>query len=222
MGLKFEERQTEALEREALLDVQQEYPKYFDALRQHPRQLIGTEVPSVTGEGMERLKDSNDARDWQDGVKKLLIDEVASRVDASREQLSGVYSTVHASIDMFRNNHDLIPGTKGFDRELADAVAQAAQPYELRAKDKLVGYSIPIQPVINAVRQQLANTRGQSAGAAAATTAAQQRAAEQQRAANGGQVFMCLMAGHGTICGQWSVRGSAGWDQQPGWPVVRR
>lgn len=190
MATGFEARQTAALERDALAAVQQEYSKYFDALRQHPRMLVGTEVPSLTGPGTEKLRDSADAKEWQDAVKQILVSEAASRVERQREELSTVYATVHSSIDMFRNNLDLIPGTKQFDKELADAFAKAASDYELRSDGKLVGYSVPVQPIINAIRSQLAASRGGAAATAAAAaaaqpSAAQQRAAEQPRTATG-------------------------------------
>src|SRR5690606_13583295 len=101
-----------------LEEVRTEYPKHFEALNKHPRLLIGTEVPSVKGDGMERLRDAADAADWQEAMKHLLLDEVNSRTAVKQEELSGIFSTVHSSIDLFRNNADLIPGTKQFDREL--------------------------------------------------------------------------------------------------------
>ena len=39
------------------------------------------------------------------------------------EESADFLQTVHASIDLFKNNRDLIPGTKDFDRRLADQFA---------------------------------------------------------------------------------------------------
>lgn len=158
------------LQQGALEEVRTEFPKHFAALEKHPRLLIGTEVPSVKGEGMERLRDAADAADWQDAMKHLLLDEVNSRTAVKQEELSDIFATVHGSIDLFRNNADLIPGTKQFDRELADQFAALAKDYELRNEGKLVGYSVPVQPLINQVRSQLVASRAAKAAPAPAAT----------------------------------------------------
>ena len=46
--------------------------KYFEYVQRHPRTLVGEQVPSMTGDGMEVLRDSADAKDWQDAVKEQL------------------------------------------------------------------------------------------------------------------------------------------------------
>lgn len=158
--------------------------------------LVGERVPSLKGDGEETLRDAQDARDWQEAVKHLLVQEVESRAETRAESLREVFNTVHASIDLFRNNVDLIPGTKQFDKELADQFAAVAKEYELRSGDKLVGYSVPVQPLINQLRQQLAAKRAAAASPPAAAapaqaagaaqpSAAQQRAAEQPRTPTG-------------------------------------
>jgi hypothetical protein len=131
--------------------------------------LVGQEVPSAVGEGLERLRDSADVKDWQEAIKHLLIQEVDSRIQAKQEDLRGTFETIHASIDLFRNNGDLVPGTKQFDRELADEFAKMATDYEIRTDGKLVGYSVPVQPLINQIRSRLSSARG----AAGATQSAQ-------------------------------------------------
>lgn len=136
--------------------MRKEYPRYFDALERHPRLLIGMEVPSMTGEGTEKLKDSADAKEWQEAVKTLLTQEINSRAEEWMGNSTQFFETVHASIDLFKNNPDLIPGTKGFNRELADAFAKMAKPYEVRNDGKLQGYSIPVQPLIEQLRAQTA------------------------------------------------------------------
>jgi hypothetical protein len=187
----FETRQTEAIQQEVFGELRTEHERYFKALEQHPRALVGQRVPSATGQGEEVLKDSQDAKDWQDAIKQLLSQEAASRIDQKREDMRQVFETVHASIDLFQNNVDLIPNTKQFDRELADAFASAAKDYELRSNGKLVGYSVPVQPLINALRASLVATRAAKAtapaapAAPAAPTPQQQRAAEQPRTVTG-------------------------------------
>jgi hypothetical protein len=65
---------------------------------------------------------------------------------------TGFLETIHASVALFQNNPDLIPGTKGFDKGLADDFARMARPYEIRVDGKLQGYSVPVQPMIDNLR----------------------------------------------------------------------
>jgi hypothetical protein len=136
--------------------------------------LVGTQVPALTGEDgqMETLRDANDAREWQDAVKQLLTDEVRERATKSMEENEGILNTVHASIELFANNKDLVPGTRQFDRALADRFATMAAPYELRVEGKLHGYTIPVQPLIEQLRGQLARERAAAPAPAAAPAAA--------------------------------------------------
>jgi hypothetical protein len=133
--------------------VREEHGKYFEALEKHPRLLVGQEVPRINGEGMERLGDTADAKEWQEAIKSVLIQEIRDRAEAKVQESSQFMETVHASIDLFKNNPDLIPGTKNFDRDLAEDFAQMAKPYELRNdQGKLQGYTIPVQPIIENLR----------------------------------------------------------------------
>jgi hypothetical protein len=143
--------------------VQKEHQPYFDALKQHPRQLVGTQVPRIGGEGMETLKDTDDAKEWQEAVKQILVEEVRDRASRAMEENAGFLETVHASIEIFQNNGDLVPGTKEFDVELANRFATLAAPYELRVDGKLQGYSIPVQPIIEQIRKQVADERARGA-----------------------------------------------------------
>lgn len=103
---------------------------------------------------METLRNSEDAKEWQEAVRSLLVAEIRDSAQAKMEDSREFINTVHASIDLFKNNPDLIPGTKGFNRELADEFAKMAAPYEVRDEDtkKLLGYSIPVQPIIEQMR----------------------------------------------------------------------
>jgi hypothetical protein len=118
--------------------------------------LVGKQVPSLQGEGMETLRDSNDAREWQEAIRELLTQEIEGRAATWMQDAGGFMETIHASVDLFRNNPDLIPGTKGFDRDLADRFTSMAQAYEVRIDGRLHGYSVPVQPIIDSLRKQSA------------------------------------------------------------------
>lgn len=104
---------------------------------------------------METLRYSNDAKEWQEAVKALLVAEIREQATAKMEESADFMQTVHASIELFQNNPDLIPGTKGFNLELANEFGRMATPYEVRVEGKLQGYSIPVQPIIDMLRQQI-------------------------------------------------------------------
>ena len=118
-------------------------PKYFDYVQRHPRTLVGEQVPSMTGDGMEVLRDSADAKDWQDAVKEQLALEVRDRAQRRLEDDRGTLDMIHGSIELFQNNPDLVPGTRQFDAQLAADFVRVAKPYEVRTDGKLQGYSIP-------------------------------------------------------------------------------
>lgn len=104
---------------------------------------------------METIRDTADAREWQDAVKHLLVDEVRARANTAMEGQRGYLDQVHASIELFQKNPDLIPGGKDFNVALANRFAEAAKPYEIRDdKGKLTGYAIPVQPMIDQLRKQ--------------------------------------------------------------------
>lgn len=107
---------------------------------------------------MERLKDSEDAKEWQEAVRGLLVQEIREVAQTKLDESRTYLETLHASIDLFKNNPDLIPGTKTFNRPLADKFAEIAKPYEVRQDGKLQGYSVPVQPIIEALRGQMTTT----------------------------------------------------------------
>ena len=152
--------------------MQTEHPKYFEALNKHPRLLIGQQVPGLNGKDTETLRDAEDAKDWQEAVKSILVEEVRERAAKAMDENAGVLQTVHASIDLFRNNADLVPGTKEFDVDLANRFVTFAAPYELRVEGKLQGYTIAVQPIIDQLREQLLKERSASAAPAPAAAAA--------------------------------------------------
>ena len=157
----------EGFQQEALAAVQEEYGQYFEALKQHPRMLVGTEVPALQGEGMEVLRDAADAREWQEAVKQLLTEEVRERATVQMDENKGILDTVHQSIELFTKNPDMVPGTRQFDRQLADRFAAMVKPYELRVEGKLHGYTIPVQPLVEQLRAQLQAERAKAPAAPA-------------------------------------------------------
>lgn len=169
--------------------MREEFPRHFEALQQHPRLLVGEEVPDPKTGNMIRLRDSADATDWQAAMKHVLVAEIESRAAAKQGEMAGVFETVHSSIDLFRNNADLIPGAKQFDKELANEFAAAVKDYETRtAEGKLIGFSVPVQPLINQIRTRLTAQRAAASAPsapAAAPTPQQQRVQEQPRTATG-------------------------------------
>ena len=151
----IEENAVESHREQALDTVREENPKYFEAIQVHPRVLVGQTVPSVQGEGEEVLRSSEDARNWQEAVKQILAAEVQSQARQLAEADRGTLDIVHGAVELFQNNSDLVPGTKQFDKELADRFAAVAEPYEFRVDGKLTGYTLAAQPLIDSLRKKL-------------------------------------------------------------------
>lgn len=152
--------------------MREEHKQYFEALNKHPRLLVGQSVPAIGREGVETLRDTADATEWQEAVKSILVEEVRDRAARAMDENKDSLATIHASIELFQNNADLVPGTKDFDVELANRFATLAKPYELRVEEKLQGYSIPVQPIIDQLRAQLVTERAAQAAPPAAGTPA--------------------------------------------------
>lgn len=149
-----------------------DYPKYFEVLQKHPRMLVGMEVPSIGKDGTEVLRDSTDAAEWKEAVQEQLVAEIKDRAIRLAESGGGELTTVHAAIELFQNNIDLVPGTQQFDRALADRFVTLAEPYKAMSDGKFVGYSIPVQPLVNQIRAQLVAERAIAPAAAPAPAAA--------------------------------------------------
>lgn len=148
----------QAFQQQALDEVRGDYSSYFEALDTHPRLLVGTQVPDLRSQeegATETLRSAEDAREWQEAVKTLLIAEVRERATKSIEENRNIIDTVHAAIEIFTKNKDMVPGTQGFNKILADRFAAMAKPYELRVDGKLHGYTIPVQPLIDQLRTQI-------------------------------------------------------------------
>lgn len=182
----------------ALAEVREEHGNYFEALEKHPRLLVGTQVPAIGKEGFETIQDTNDAREWQEAVKGLLVEEVRDRAGRALEADSTVLNTLHQSIELFQKNTDLIPGTKSFDVELANRFATLVKPYEHRVEGKLHGYSIPVQPIIDQLRAQVTSERAAAPvppGTPASGAAASKPAAPAKPAAEPPQAGISSQAG---------------------------
>lgn len=202
LSTTFEENTAKAYQAEALAEIRTEHAKYFEAVEQHPRALVGVEVPVIGDPDgkTEILKDSADAKEWQDQVKQVLVEEIRDRTTRAMEDNSDFLNTIHQSIELFQNNHDLIPGTKGFDVELANHFAKLTKPYELRVEGKLQGFSIPVQPIIDQLRADLQAARAAKppaeAGAPAATGAPAAAAAADGKPADPPQAGIQSKAGN--------------------------
>jgi len=160
-------------------------PKYAEALRKHPRMLVGEKVPSLRGEGEETIRDSADAREWQEAAAQLIEAEIQNRVTIKSDEVKPMMSVLQESVLLFQNNQDLIPNTAEFDKELADEFAAIASDYELRVNGQLYGYQVNVQPLINRLRTSIAARRG--ANGQQQLQQRQQQVAQQQRNADTGQ-----------------------------------
>lgn len=190
-----------AYQETALKEVQDEYPKYFETLEQHPFALVGQTVPAIGREGTMVLGSTADARDWQEAVKGILAEEIRGRASKQLDENRQVLNTLHASVELFQRNGDLMPGTTGFDKDLADRFAKAVEPYELRVEGKLHGYTVPVQPIVDALRAQLQGERA-SAPAAPAAPAGGAAPAASAPAAGGGTPADQPQAGIASKAGQ--------------------
>ena len=184
MSTSLETTSLELRKQAAFKEVQEEFGGYFREIAKHPRLLVGMEVPSLTGEGMERLLTSADAEDWQGAVKSLLADEIKARTERISDDESTNMATLHQSIELFQNNPDLVPGTKQFDKGLATRITRIVKPYEVRNEGKLIGYSVPIQALVDNERKNLVAER---AAAAAATPSAPAPTPAAQRGSKAAQ-----------------------------------
>ena len=157
-------------------------PKYFEALQMHPFRLVGQTVPSlVQGQPDIKLRDTTEARDWQEATAQMLKEEADSLVRERMKDVQPVMGVIQDSVQLFQSNPDLIPRGQQYDKELADRVMEIGKAYEYKVNGKTIGYHTNMQPIINSIRADLAKSRG------AAGATAQQRQ-EQQRQQAAGQL----------------------------------
>ena len=182
----LETRQREELTYSAVEAVKTEYSKYIEIVDQAPRYLVGKTVPKADGSGGdERLNDAQDARDWQDEIKKQLATEVNRRIQIGTDENRGQMELLHNSIELFRGNPDLVPNTKQFDKELADEFATMIEPYAVKTvAGKVAGWSIDVKPLLKVARTTVTSRRAVASvqpPAPSGPTAQQQRAGQQPR-----------------------------------------
>src|SRR5690606_37490127 len=80
---------------------------YEDALGMSPYMLVGREVPNLRGDGVITIKDTTDAREWQEAAKMLIDRDIESRTKTKLEAVKPMLSVVQDSIQLFQNNPDI-------------------------------------------------------------------------------------------------------------------
>jgi len=161
-------------------------PQFINTLRSSPFLLVGTEVPDLRPNAQPqdkvKLLDTQMARDYQEALSQQIENEIQSRVDSRTEQVRPLLGVIQESVQMFQNNPDLVVGSKQFDPDLAERFASMASAYEYKLNDKVIGYQVNVQPLINSIRSQLEKERGADGVVQQqAQTARQQQAAAQAR-----------------------------------------
>jgi len=156
-------------------------PRFLEVLQQRPLLLVGENVPNLKDRTKPdiMLRDSNEAREYQETLSGLLDDEVNDLVAQKTEGVRPMMSVIQESVLMFQNNQDLVPNTKQYDPELAKRFTDIAKAYELRVNGKLYGYQVNVQPLINSLRSQIVTERTKN-GAAPAPAASAAPAGQQQ------------------------------------------
>lgn len=180
MGEALEERFTASFEAQAVEQAQEDYPQYIEMLQLHPLELVGKELPSIDGsDGGVTFRTSQEVADYQEAVKTILQRELEKSVEQHRASSDEVLEVVHASIELFQNNPDIVPGSKGYNKQLASEFVKIAEPYALKLNGKLTGYSIPVQGLLDQVRARV--KAAPAAAAAPAKKAAAKKAAPGAR-----------------------------------------
>ncbi len=156
MSEALETRFTQSFQQQAIAEAQENYPHYIEKLQMHPLELVGKELPSIDGSDEPlTFRTPEEVAQWQEAVKVILQREMESSVVDRQNETNEILDVVHSSIQMFQANPDLVPGTKGYNKELAIQFTKLAEPYALRMNGKLTGYSIPVQGLIDRVRAQV-------------------------------------------------------------------
>lgn len=153
---KLDDRFTESFRQQAVEQAQEDYPQYIEMLNMHPLELVGQELPPIDGTDDDVVfRTAEEVKAWQEAVKVILQRELETAVEQKQLESAEVLDVVHASIEMFRDNPDIVPGSKSYNKELAARFAKLAEPYALKMNNKLTGYSIPVQGLIDQVRAQI-------------------------------------------------------------------
>lgn len=176
---KLEERFTASFQQQAVEEAKADYPHYIELLNMHPLELIGKDLPSIDGTDNDvAFRTAEEIKDYQEAVKVILQRELEASVEQKRQESAEILDVVHASIELFRDNPDLVPGSKSYNKELATRFVKLAEPYALKMNGKLTGYSIPVQGLVDQVRAQV---KAAAAAAPAATPPAKKAAAPAAR-----------------------------------------
>jgi hypothetical protein len=161
-------------------------PKYFEALDKHPYRLVGQKVPGLApGAPDITLRDSQEAKDWQEATAQLLKEEADSIVKSRQQEIAPLMGVIQDSVMLFSNNPDLIPNTKQFNPELAKRVMTIAESYQYKINGKLIGFQTNLQPIINSIRADLASSQALGQDAQARQEQQRQQALNQQRTTTG-------------------------------------
>ena len=155
LATKVEDAFVQRYQESAFTEIREEHGKYFETLEKNPYVLVGTEVPNLRGEGMVVLQSTQEAKEWQEAARDLITEEIQSRAMQAMEGDQSTIALAHSSVQLFQNNPDLTPGSATFNVDLANRFAKTAKPYEVRDDDKkLLGYAIPVQPLIDQLRAE--------------------------------------------------------------------
>lgn len=216
------ERMEASFKTTALAEVREKIDSgYFDNLTVHPYRLVGQQVPGFKGDGSTiTLRDSEEAKNWQEAVQQLIDEEVTSVMNSKMDDVRPMMTVIQDSIQVLQNNTDLIPGSSNYNQDLHDRFVALAKDYELRVNGKLFGYQVNVQPLINSLRADIARTQGVSSEQQAqARRDAQQRLAQEQPRNQAGQ-FEAPQAGIASKAGL--VGGSGEDDYSVFWNAVGR
>ena len=177
---KLLETGEQALREQALEDINNGLaPEVLESIRAHPFQLVGDTVPAVKGEGTIVLKTLQEAEAWQGAVKHIIGGQVDARTAALMQDAQPVLSTLQASVTLFRANQDLVPGTKEYNPALAQRFIKMARPYLHEVDGKPIGFRVDVQPLVDAIREELGTAPAPAP--APAPTARQEQVAGQRR-----------------------------------------
>ncbi|WVX89589.1 hypothetical protein SEA_HITCHHIKER_52 [Microbacterium phage HitchHiker] len=168
----------------AIQTLQEEInPEFIESLQAAPSELVGQEVLSISAGAAKddkiTLRTRAEAAEYQQDLNTIVQKEINGIAAERRDAARPMATVIQESFLLFENNPDLVPGTKGFDRELATRFAEIADTYGVKVNGSLIGYKdINTQQLVNTLRKSLEKERG-----ANGVTAAQQRAEQQRQAA---------------------------------------
>lgn len=156
MAESLETRFTESAQQMAVAQAQEDYPHYIEVLELHPLELVGKELPSIDGSDTPLVfRTATEVEQYQSAVETILSRELQADVVQRRQQSDEILDVVHASIQLFQDNPDLVPGAKSYNKALAAEFVRTAEPYALRMNGKLTGYSIPVQGLVDQARARV-------------------------------------------------------------------